>query len=79
MNRLPLGCVLDINTRNALRYWLHNFRHSEDIFIDITPYQIEFTVADNKGRSQRMTMPSIYLERGCRMYKIEDLLGDGVC
>ncbi len=74
MNRLPLGCVLDINTKDALRCWLHNFRHSEDIFIDITPYQIEFTVADDKGHSQRMTVPSIYLECECRMCKIEDLL-----
>lgn len=72
--RQPLSCVLDIDTKNTLRAWLSSFSHSEDIFVDIDGYRIEFTTMDDRNHSQRMTMPSIYSECGCRMYKIKDLL-----
>lgn len=71
---LPLSCVLDIDTKDALKAWLRSFRHSDDIFVDIDGYRIEFTTMDDKGHTQRMTMPSIYSECGCRMYRIRDLL-----
>lgn len=74
--RLPLSCVLDNNTKGALKAWLGNFHHCDDIYVDIDGYKIEFTTMDDRGHMQKMTMPSIYLERGCSMYKIEDLLGD---
>lgn len=75
----PLICILDINTKDALREWLRNFRHGDDIFVDIDGYRIEFTVMDSKEHSQRMTMPSIYSECGCCMYKIKDLLEEQKC
>lgn len=72
--RQPLSCVLDSGTKDTLRAWLRSFRHSEDIFVDIDGYRIEFTTMDDRDHSQRMTMPSIYSECGCRMYNIKDLL-----
>lgn len=77
--RQPLSCVLDINTKDALKAWLRSFRHVDDIFVDIDGYRIEFTTMDDRGHSQRMTMPSIYLEHECRMYRIKDLLEEGEC
>lgn len=74
MNSLTLGEILDINTKDALRAWLGCFGHNEDIYVDIDGYRIEFTVCDTRGHSQRMTMPSIYLEKEKRMYKIKELL-----
>ena len=73
--RMPLGEVLDSNTKNMVKAWLGCFRHSEDIYVDIDGYRMEFTVADDKGHTQRLTIPSSYLENSCRMYRIDDLLG----
>ncbi len=70
----PLSCVLDTNTKDALKAWLGSFRHCDDIYVDIDGYRIEFTTMDDRWHMQKMTMPSIYLERECRMYRIEDLL-----
>ena len=57
--RLPLSCVLDTNTKDALKAWLGEFRHCDDI----DGYRIEFTTMDDRGHMQKMTVPSIYLER----------------
>lgn len=48
----------------------------DDIYVDIDGYRIEFTTMDDQGHMQKLTMPSIYLERECEMYRIKDLLGD---
>ena len=72
--RQPLSCVLDIDTKDAIRAWLGCFRHSDDIYVDIDPYRIEFTTADDSGHTHSMSMPSIYLEQESRMYRIKDLL-----
>ena len=74
--RQPLSCVLDNSTKDTLKAWLGNFRHCDDIYVDIDGYRIEFTTMDDRGHMQKMTMPSIYSELGCRMYRIEDLLDD---
>ena len=74
--RQPLSCVLDTNTKDALKAWLRNFRHCGDIYVDIDGYRIEFTAMDERGHMQKMTVPSIYLELGCRMYRIKDLLDE---
>ena len=74
--RQPLSCVLDTNTKDALKAWLGNFRHGGDRDVDIDGYRIEFTAMDDRGHMQKMTMPSIYLELGCRMYRIKDLLDE---
>lgn len=70
------SCLLDINTKDALRAWLRNFLHGDCIFIDIDGYRIEFTVIDGRGHTQIMTMPSIYAEHKWRMCGIRDLLDD---
>lgn len=72
--RQPLSCVLDTNTKDVLKTWLKNFRHCDDIYVDIDGYRIEFTTMDDRGRMQKMSMPSIYSELACRMYRIKDLL-----
>ena len=74
--RLPLPCVLDANTKDALKAWLGNFRHYDDIYVDIDGYRAEFTTMDDRGHMQKMSMPSIYSELECRMYRIKDLLGE---
>lgn len=70
------SCLLDINTKDAIRAWLRNFLHGDCILIDIDRYRIGFTVVDDMGHTQRMTMPSIYTEHEFRMYGIRDLLDD---
>lgn len=74
--RQSLSCVLDTNTKDTVKTWLGNFRHCDDIYVDIDGYRIEFTTMDDQGHMQKLTMPSIYLERECEMYRIKDLLGD---
>lgn len=74
MTSLTLGEILDINTKDALNLWLGCFRHCDDIYVDIDAYRIEFATMDSCGHMQRMTMPSMYLEKECRMYKIKELL-----
>lgn len=74
--REPLSCVLDINTKDALKAWLGNFRHCDDIYVDIDGYRAEFTTMDDRGHMQKMSMPSIYSELECRMCRIKDLLGE---
>ena len=70
------SCLLDINTKDAIRAWLRNFLHGDLILIDIDRYRIEFTAVDDMGHMQRMTMPSIYTEHKFRMCGIRDLLDD---
>lgn len=71
--RQQLSCVLDISTKDTLKAWLGNFRHCEDIYVDIDEYRVEFMTMDDRGISQRMTMPNVYLKCECR---IKDLLGE---
>lgn len=74
----PLAYVLDIDTKDTVKAWLRCFKHGEDIYVDIDGYKIEFTTIDSQGHMQKMTLPSIYSERECRMYSIKDLLGEDV-
>ena len=61
--RQQLSCVLDTSTKDTLKAWLGNFRHRGDIYVDIDGDKIEFTTMDDRGLLQKMTMPSIYIER----------------